>query len=76
MVMAEAINLAGCLGGLTDGMRVHLGKAARLKAGWFKSVTWMENVANDIIGPDLPNADQVFSQFLYDWFEWMERAGG
>ena len=28
------------------------------KAGWFKSVTWMESAARDIVGPDLPDAER------------------
>lgn len=49
-----------------------LGKAARTKkAGWFKSITWMENVACDIVGPDLAKADAGFRALLDDIFEWV-----
>ena len=39
-----------------------LGKAARRrKAGWFKSVSWMEEVARSIVGPDLRDAEPAFA---------------
>ena len=39
--------------------RALLGKAARTrKAGWFKSVTWMEEAAREIVGPDLQTPTQ------------------
>ena len=58
-----------------DSRRI-LGKAARTrKAGWFKSVTWMEDVARDIIGPDLANADVGFRSLVDEIFAWANDDG-
>lgn len=62
--------------GITRESRTVLGKAARTKkAGWFKSVTWMEDVARDIIGPDLVNADTGFRELVERIFAWAGDAG-
>ena len=62
--------------GITPESRVVLGKAARAKkAGWFKSVTWMEDVARDIVGPDLVNADAGFRELVGRVFAWAGNAG-
>jgi putative ATP-dependent endonuclease of OLD family len=62
--------------GITPESRVVLGKAARAKkAGWFKSVTWMEDVARDIVGPDLANADAGFRKLVGRIFAWAGNAG-
>jgi hypothetical protein len=54
-----------------------LGKAARTKKiGWFKSVTSMEDVARDILGPDLANADASFRSRVDEIFDWVSNAGG
>lgn len=56
--------------------RAVLGKASRTKkAGWFKSVTWMEDVARDIVGPDLANADVDFRALIDSIFAWAGDAG-
>jgi putative ATP-dependent endonuclease of OLD family len=48
-----------------------LGRAARTrKAGWFKSVTWMEEVAREIVGPGLANADAEFCAIVNKIFAW------
>lgn len=57
--------------------RTILGKAARTKkAGWFKSVSWMEDIARNIVGPDLPDAniDDGFETILNDIFAWIDNA--
>lgn len=42
-----------------------LGQASRRrKAGWFKSVSWMEGVGRDIVGPDLANSDPAFKTLI------------
>ena len=52
------------------------GKAARSKdKPWFKSVTSMEGVARDIIGPDLVNADAGFRERVERIFTWAADAG-
>ncbi|MGL5445980.1 MAG: ATP-dependent nuclease [Rhabdaerophilum sp.] len=62
-------------GEVTTESRAALGTAARTKrAGWFKSVTWMEDVARDIIGPDLPKADASFRDLVESIFAWSANA--
>jgi len=57
--------------GYSNQARQVLGRAARTrKAGWFKSVTWMEELAREIVGPDLENADDGFKALVDDIFEW------
>lgn len=52
--------------------RTTLGKASRTKKnGWFKSVTWMEAVGRDIVGPDLDNADRGFQEIVTSVFVWI-----
>jgi putative ATP-dependent endonuclease of the OLD family len=56
---------------ISDESREILGKASRgKKGGWFKSVTWMEDVARDIVGPDLENADEGFRELIAAIFDW------
>ncbi|MBX9683041.1 MAG: ATP-binding protein [Hyphomicrobium sp.] len=46
------ITLAGCRADLTQEMRTLLGKASKAKtSGWYKTISDMEVVARDIIGP-------------------------
>lgn len=53
-----------------------LGKAAQFKkAGWFKSVSWMEDVARDIVGPELANADEGLKTRVNAIFKWASDAG-
>jgi putative ATP-dependent endonuclease of OLD family len=62
-------------GAFTAKSRTILGIAARTKrAGWFKSVTKMEAVARDIVGPDLENADPGFRSLVEDIFAWIDDA--
>jgi predicted ATPase len=51
--------------------RTLLGQAARIrKAGWFKSISWMEDVARTIVAPDLPACDPGFGALLNQVFGW------
>ena len=62
--------------GLSDESRAVLGMAARTrKAGWFKSVTWMEEVARNTVGPDLAYADAGFTALVDDIFAWASDGG-
>ena len=62
--------------GISADIRAILGKAARTRrTGWFKSVTWMEEVARDIVGPDLANADEGFRELVQSMFAWAANAG-
>ncbi len=72
----KAIRTEALVDGITTKSRLILGKAARTrKAGWFKSVTWMEDVAREIVGPDLVNADAGFKTLVDDIFAWAGNAG-
>jgi putative ATP-dependent endonuclease of the OLD family len=56
--------------------RTILGQAARTRrAGWFKSVSWMEGVARDIVGPDLDNAGPDFVALIDGLFAWAGDGG-
>lgn len=71
----NAIQTEALIDGISPQSRLILGKAARTKkAGWFKSVTWMEDVARDIVGPDLTNADAGFRGLIDDIFAWAGNA--
>jgi hypothetical protein len=57
--------------GYSTEVREVLGEASRFrKAGWFKSVTWMEGVARDIVGPYLADTDEEFSSIVKEIFTW------
>jgi len=72
----NAIQAEMLINGISQESRRILGKAARTKkAGWFKSVTWMEDVAREIVGPDLANADAEFQALIDDIFAWAGNAG-
>jgi hypothetical protein len=65
------------LGAPSAETRAALGKAARTKkAGWFKSVSWMEEIARSIVGPDLTGegVEEGFATILADVFVWPENA--
>jgi putative ATP-dependent endonuclease of OLD family len=72
-----AIQNESLINGISVESREILGKAAQSKkAGWFKSVTWMEDVARDIVGPDLKNADQGFRELIVEIFDWADDGPG
>jgi len=72
----DGINFEAVINGISRESRAVLGKAARTKkAGWFKSVTWMEDAARDIVGPDLANADPDFRALVDYIFAWAGDAG-
>ncbi|HJO36922.1 MAG TPA: AAA family ATPase [Gammaproteobacteria bacterium] len=51
--------------------RAILGQAARIrKAGWFKSISWMADVARTIVAPDLHLCDQGFRALMDQVFGW------
>ena len=58
-------------GALSVAHRATLGQAARIrKAGWFKSISWMEDVARTIVAPDLHQCDQGFRALMDQVFGW------
>jgi hypothetical protein len=61
--------------GYSLGDRAILGRAARTrKAGWFKSVTAMEEAGRTIVGPDLAGADAGFRAIVESIFVWAANA--
>ncbi|MBN8452785.1 ATP-binding protein [Accumulibacter sp.] len=72
----NAIRMEALIEGVTTESRQILGRAARSrKAGWFKSVTWMEAVARDVVGPDLESAEVGFRALVEKAFAWTSNAG-
>ena len=64
------------LHGPSEQTRATLGAASRTRrGGWFKSVTWMEDAARDIIGPDLRDAESGFSALVERIFFWATNEG-
>ena len=62
--------------GLGSARRTTLGHAARTSNNsWFKSVTRMETVAHDVVGPDLVNADEGFRAIVDNLFGWISGGG-
>jgi putative ATP-dependent endonuclease of the OLD family len=58
-------------GALPPEHRAILGQAARIrKAGWFKSISWMEDAARSIVAPDLYLGDPGFHALMEQVFEW------
>jgi hypothetical protein len=63
--------LASVADAITPDLRIALGRAAKAKkSAWFKSVTDMETVGREIVGPDLPHADAFFSQTVASLIGW------
>ena len=62
-------------GALSVERRATLGRAARTrKAGWFKSISWMEDVARTIVAPDLPLCDPGFHALVDQIFGWADHG--
>ena len=62
-------------GDLAPERRAILGQAARIrKAGWFKSISWMEDVARTIVAPDLRSCDPGFRALMNQAFGWVDHA--
>jgi putative ATP-dependent endonuclease of OLD family len=72
----DGILTESLIDGIKPDSRSILGKAARTKkAGWFKSVTWMEDVAREIVGPDIASADAGFRELAGQVFAWVGNVG-
>ena len=69
------LSLVQCQTAFADTMRPHIAAAAQFKSGWFKTVSRMEDVARDIIGPNLATADPAYSKILDDLFKHLENHG-
>jgi putative ATP-dependent endonuclease of the OLD family len=60
------------LDNLTAEIREVLGNASSLrKSGWFKSVSWMEEAAREIVAPALEDADPNLSNVIAELFNWI-----
>lgn len=74
-VNLDAIEAEGTIHGYTHARRALLGVAARNnKHGWFKSVGGFQEIARDIVGPDLINAEPGFIQIVSNLFGWTNAA--
>ena len=71
-VTLENLEWEGLTDGFTEASRELLGKAARTKkAGWFKSISKMEGVARDIVGPNLAKSNESFRTTVKELFDWV-----
>lgn len=64
-------------GGLSPARRALLAAAAstnKTEKCWFKSVTRMEKVGRDIVGPRFEEADEAFRSKLYSIFTWVAKG--
>lgn len=62
-------------GAISADTRAALGRAARAKkAGWFKSVSWMEELARGIAAPELPRSEAGFRDIVNRVFEWTQNG--
>lgn len=69
-IEAERLN-----GGYTPGSRVLLGLAARNnKNGWFKSVSSFQEIAKDVVGPHIANAEPGFREITNALWGWTSAA--
>lgn len=66
-----AIEHEGATGAYSPTTRIILGEASRIrKAGWFKSITKMEGVARDVVGPHFDALDAGFKDVLSQLLSW------
>ena len=71
------LTLAACRANISADVRSVLGRASRTRqGGWLKSVTWMEHVGREIVGPDLEQADGEFRDIVHAMFYWMHDDAG
>lgn len=69
------IGLQDCRGPLSTAHRQALGRAAKSKKGkWFKSVSEMEMVGRDVVGPALSAADTPLRQVVEALRNWARNA--
>ena len=61
--------------GITTEIRTIVGKAAKSKMGWFKTITRMEELARDIVGPDIRHANSCFRDLVKKIFAWVDDSG-
>jgi len=65
------VTLATCRGPVNPATRQILAVASKWKKNaWFKTVTWMEEAARDIIAPDMANATAAFQGVVGKIYQW------
>jgi hypothetical protein len=68
-----AYTIATCRAAMTPEIRQTLAQAAKSnKNPWFKTISVMEDVAREIVGPDLPSAHPDLRTVIEALFEWCE----
>lgn len=66
-----AVQAEGASGEYSASTRVVLGQASRIRrAGWFKSITKMEDIGRDIVGPAFEQSDAGFVSAINGLFAW------
>ena len=74
-VTLDAIQAERLNGGYTPASRALLGLASRNnKNGWFKSVSGFQEIAKDVVGPHIANAEPGFVQITNQLWGWMSAA--
>lgn len=74
-VTLDAIEAERLNGGFTPASRALLGLAARNnKNGWFKSVSGFQEIAKDVVGPHIANAEEGFVQITNQLWGWTSAA--
>ena len=71
-----AVIRAELAGGITDESSKVLAAAAKSGAGWYKTVTAMETVGREIVGPTLGDATEEFVEKIEAIFDWMQDDQG
>lgn len=67
----DTIEAEGLISGYTPASRALLGLAARNnKNGWFKSVSGFQEIARDVVGPHIANAEPGFVQITNQLWGW------
>ena len=65
------VTLVTCRGPVSPATRQILAAASKWKKNaWFKTVTWMEEAARDIIAPDMANATAAFQGVVGNIYQW------
>ncbi|MBA8906458.1 ATP-dependent nuclease [Aminobacter ciceronei] len=74
-VTQQVLGLAECRGPVTPATRTAMATASKAKNNaWFKSVSSYEEIAREIIGPQLGHADPGFQEILNNVWAWMTSA--
>ena len=71
----DAVECESIFDSFSDDTKTLLGIAARTKGnGWFKSITAFQEVANEIVGPQLAEADADFQVLINKFRDWIHAA--